>query len=207
MNKNVDLYFVEGCGRCELGNTPQCKVNFWQDELKSLRRIALESGLTEESKWGMPCYTWSGKNIVIVSAFKEYAAMLFFKGALLKDPKGILTTPTENSQSGRQARFTKASDIKKTESVLKAYLDEAIELEKSGAKVEFKKVSEFVVPEEFQSVLDKTPAVKKAFEALTPGRQKGYLLHFAGAKQSKTREARIEKCVPRILAGKGIDDR
>jgi uncharacterized protein YdeI (YjbR/CyaY-like superfamily) len=207
MNPKIDRYLAEGCGRCALGNTPQCKVNFWQDELKALRRIALESGLTEESKWGMPCYTFDKKNIVIVSAFKEYAAMLFFKGALLKDPKGILTTPTENSQSGRQARYTKLSDIKKTESVLKAYLAEAIELEKSGAKVEFKKVSEFVVPEEFQAVLDKTPAVKKAFEALTPGRQKGYLLHFAGAKQSKTREARIEKCLPGILAGKGIDDR
>jgi len=207
MNPKVDQYLAEGCGRCSLGNTPQCKVNFWPKELEELRRIVLECGLTEELKWGMPCYTSDKKNIVIVSAFKEYAAMLFFKGSLLKDPKGILTTPTENSQSGRQARFTRASDIKKTESVLKAYLAEAIELEKSGAKVEFKKVSEFVVPEEFQARLDSDPALKKAFEVLTPGRRKGYLLHFAGAKQSKTRQSRIDNCLPRILAGKGLDDR
>jgi len=207
MNPKIDQYLAEGCGRCSLGNTPQCKVNFWQDELKALRRIALECGLTEELKWGMPCYSSDKKNIVIVSAFKEYASVNFVKGSLLKDPKGILVTATENTQAGRQIRYTKLADIKKTESVLKAYLAEAIELEKSGAKVEFKKVSEFVIPEEFQAVLDKTPAVKKAFDALTPGRQKGYLLHFAGAKQSKTREARIEKCTPGILAGKGVDDR
>lgn len=207
MNRKVDQYLAEGCGRCSLGNTPQCKVHSWTEELKALRRIVLECGLVEELKWGMPCYTMGKKNIVIVSAFKEYCAVLFFKGALLKDPKRILTTPTENSQSGRQIRYTGLSDIVGTEAVLKAYLNEAVELENSGAKVAYKSVSEFVVPEEFQARLDDAPSLRKAFESLTPGRRKGYLLHFAGAKQSKTREARIDKCVPLILAGKGIDDR
>lgn len=207
MTRSVDQYLSEGCGRCALGNTPRCKVNSWKDELRALRRIALESGLDEESKWGVPCYTAGGGNVVLVAAFKEYCAVSFFKGALLGDPEGILIAPTENSQADRQLRYTSLSEIERTESVLKAYLARAIELERSGAKVEFKKVSELAVPEEFQASLDADPALKSAFESLTPGRRKGYLLHFAGAKQSKTRQARIEKCVPRIMAGKGIDDR
>lgn len=207
MTRNVDRYLSEGCGRCALGNTPRCKVNSWKDELRALRRIALESGLDEESKWGVPCYTTGGGNVAIVAAFKEYCAVSFFKGALLADPEGILIAPTENSQADRQIRYTSLSEIERTESVLKAYLAEAAALERSGARVEFKKVSEFAVPEEFQTILDSDPALAKAFESLTPGRRKGYLLHFAGAKQSKTRQARIEKCVPRIMAGKGIDER
>lgn len=207
MTRNVDQYLSEGCGRCALGNTPRCKVNAWKDELRTLRRIALESGLDEESKWGVPCYTTGGGNVAIVAAFKEYCAVSFFKGALLADPEGILIAPTENSQADRQIRYTSLSEIEETESVLKAYLAEAAALERSGARVEFKKVSEFAVPEEFQTILDSDPALAKAFESLTPGRRKGYLLHFAGAKQSKTRQTRIEKCVPRIMAGKGIDER
>ncbi len=207
MNPKIDQYLSEGCGRCALGNTPQCKVHFWTEELARLRKIVLDFGLTEELKWGMPCYTLGKKNIVIVSAFKEYCAVLFFKGALLKDASGILTTQTENSQSGRQARYTSLDQIAKTETILISYLKEAVELENSGAKVEFKKVTEFAIPEEFQAKLSSSPDLKKAFEALTPGRQKGYLLHFAAAKQSKTREARIEKLMPQILAGKGFDER
>ena len=207
MNKSVDLYLTEGCGRCSLGGTPQCKVHTWTEELKALRRIVLDRGLVEESKWGMPCYTSGGKNIAIVAAFKEYCAVSFFKGALLRDPDGILTAPTENSQSNRQIRYTSLAGIKKMESVLIAYLDEAVELERSGSKVAFRSASEFEIPEEFQIRLEGEPSLKTAFESLTPGRRKGYLLHFAGAKQSKTRQARIEKCIPRILEGKGIDDR
>lgn len=207
MNPKVDQYLSDGCGRCDLGGTSRCKVHLWTKPLEELRRIVLASGLSEELKWGMPCYTSQGKNIVIVSAFKEYCAVLFFKGSLLKDPEGILTTPTENSQSGRQLRFTTVAEIKKREKLLKTYLQEAVDLEKSGAKVAFKDVTEFDVPVELQEALDGSPALKKAFEALTPGRRKAYLLHFSGAKQSTTRRSRIEKCAPQILAGKGLDDR
>lgn len=207
MNPKVDAYLANGCGRCKYASTPQCKVHDWTEELVALRRIALESGLVEELKWDMPCYTADKKNIVIVSAFKEYAAVLFFKGSLMKDPKKILTTPTENSQSGRQLRFTDVATIAKLEPVVKAYLKEAVELEKSGAKVEYKKVEEFAVPEELRRRLDGSRQLKAAFEALTPGRRKGYLLHISAAKQAKTRESRIDACVPKILAGKGFDDR
>lgn len=207
MNPKVDAYLAEGCGRCKYASTPQCKVHNWTDELVALRRILLASGLTEELKWDMPCYTVDKKNIAILSAFKEYCAILFFKGALLKDPKGVLTTPTENSQAGSQLRFTDVATIAKLEPVVKAYLKEAVALEKSGAKIEFKKVTEFDVPEELQRRFDGSPDLKAAFEALTPGRRKGYLLHIAGAKQSKTRESRIDACTPKILAGKGFDDR
>jgi len=178
----------------------------WQDELRELRRIVRASGLTEDLKWGVPCYTLDNANVVLLHVFKEYCAILFVKGSLLGDPTRVLVTQTENVQAGRQIRFTNVKEVLEKEPLLKAYLAEAIDLERSGAKVEFKKATEFAVPEEFQAELEGDPDLKAAFEALTPGRQKGYLLHFAGAKQAKTREARIEKCRPRILAGQGLDD-
>jgi uncharacterized protein YdeI (YjbR/CyaY-like superfamily) len=178
----------------------------WRDEMALLRKIALSCNLREELKWGQPCYTLEGKNIVLIHGFKEYCAFLFFKGALLKDPDGILVVQTGNVQAARQIRFTEASGIAKMQAVLKAYILEAIEVEKAGRKVEFKKTAEFPVADEFRDRLERTPALKKAFEALTPGRQRGYLLHFSSAKQAATRESRIEKCLPRILAGMGLVD-
>ena len=182
------------------------KASEWQEEFKKLRMIVLDCQLTEELKWGKPCYTFQNSNIVLIHGFKEYCALLFFKGALLKDAKGILVQQTENVQAARQIRFTNVREIVKMESTLKAYIKEAIEVEKAGLEVNYKKTSEFKIPEEFQNKLDETPALKTAFDALTPGRQRGYLLHFSGAKQSQTREARIEKCMPQILDGKGLND-
>ena len=182
------------------------KAQKWQEEFEKLRAIALSCPLTEELKWGQPCYSLEGANIVLIHGFKEYCALLFFKGALLKDEKGLLVQQTENVQSARQIRFTGLKEITKLEPVLKAYFKEAIEVEKAGMKVEMKKTSEFAMPEEFEKVLKKNAALKKAFEALTPGRQRAYLLHFAAAKQSATRESRIEKWTPQILAGKGLMD-
>lgn len=178
----------------------------WQKEFKKLRAIILDCELAEELKWGKPCYRLDGSNIVLMHGFKEYCALLFMKGALLKDPKKLLVAQTENVQSARQIRFTNVQEITKLESALKAYIRDAIKVEKSGAKVEFKKTNEFKMPEEFKAKLNKSAALKKAFEALTPGRQRGYLLHFSSAKQSKTREARVEKYIPQILDGKGLDD-
>jgi uncharacterized protein YdeI (YjbR/CyaY-like superfamily) len=178
----------------------------WQKELKELRRIVLDCGLAEEMKWGQPCYTSQGKNVVLIHGFKGYCALLFMNGALLKDRRGILIQQTENVQSGRQIRFTDVREIFKLEPFLKAYIDEAIEAEKSGLKVKKKKTSDFAVAEEFQEKLDENRALKKAFGGLTPGRQRAYLLYFSGAKQSKTREARVVKCIPRILDAKGMDD-
>jgi uncharacterized protein YdeI (YjbR/CyaY-like superfamily) len=178
----------------------------WQAEQRRLREIVLECPLTEELKWGCPCYTFETRNVVLIHRFKEYCALLFMKGALLKDAKGILIQQTENVQAGRQIRFTNVREIAEMEPILKAYIHEAIEVEKAGLKVKLKKPSEFKVAEEFQTKLDKMPALKKAFRALTPGRQRAYLLYFSAAKQSKTREGRVEKCVPRILKGKGLDD-
>ena len=181
------------------------KSKKWQQELQALRTIILDSPLTEEVKWGHPCYTFQKSNIVLIHGFKEYCALLFFKGALLKDAKGILVQQTKNVQAGRQIRFNNVREIVKMEIVLKAYINEAVEVEKAGLKVKFKRNPE-PVPEEFQKKLDEIPALKTAFAALTPGRQRGYLLYFSGAKQSKTRESRIEKCMPQILNGKGLDD-
>ncbi|MEI4484230.1 MULTISPECIES: YdeI/OmpD-associated family protein [Phyllobacterium] len=178
----------------------------WQEEFAELRSIALECELAEELKWGVPCYTFQNSNIVLIHGFKTYCAMLFIQGALLKDGKNILIRQTENVQSARQVRFTSLSEITGMRDVLKDYIQEAIEVQKAGLKVDFKKTKEFAVPEEFQIKLDNMPALKTAFEALTPGRQRGYLLHFSSAKQSKTREARIEKAMPKILEGKGLDD-
>ena len=206
MNPKVDVYFTAGCGRCPLMNTPQCKVHHWREELEKLRMIILDRGLTEELKWGVPCYTFQNSNIVLIGAFKEYCVISFFKGALLKDAEGILSKPGENSQAGRVIRFTDVREIAELEPVLKDYLDEAVEVEKAGLKVNFKKPAEFVVPEEFQNKLAVSPDLKNAFEALTPGRRRGYILYFSQPKQSKTRAARIEKCTPQILIGKGLND-
>jgi len=178
----------------------------WREEFELLRKIVLDCGLAEDLKWGQPCYALEKSNIVLMHGFKEYCALLFFKGALLKDAKGILITQTENVQSARQIRFKSAQEVAKLKPVLKAYILEAIEVEKSGLKVAFKKTTEFKMPEEFKNKLDENAALKTAFYALTPGRQRGYPLYFSQAKQSATRESRIEKCAKQILKGKGLDD-
>ena len=182
------------------------KAEKWQEEFEKLRTILLDCPLTEELKWGVPCYTFQGKNIVLMHGFKEYCALLFIKGALLKDDKGILITQTENVQSARQARFTNVQEIVDLENILKEYVYEAIEVEASGLKVKYKKTTEFSMPEEFQNKLDDDPALQAAFESLTPGRQRGYLLYFSAPKQSRTRTARVEKSMQKILDGKGLND-
>jgi len=179
----------------------------WQAEFEKLRMIILDCQLTEELKWGVPCYTLQKSNVVLIHGFKEYCAILFIKGSLLQDPEKILIQQTENVQAGRQVRFTNIKQIKELETTLKAYIYEAIEVEKAGLKVEFKKREEVLAPEEFLKVLNENPALKAAFEALTPGRQKAYNMYFAEAKQSKTRQARIEKSMEQILNGKGLTDR
>jgi uncharacterized protein YdeI (YjbR/CyaY-like superfamily) len=191
MNQKVDFYF---------------KKAKWQEELEHLRTIALESKLEEELKWGCPCYTLDKNNIVLIHEFKEYCALLFFKGALLKDPKGILIQQTANVQAARQMRFTSVPEIIKLKATIKAYIKEAVEIEVAGLKVPLKKATEFKIAEEFQIKLDKSAALKKAFYALTPGRQRAYLLFFTAAKQAATREARVQKCVLQILKGKGLND-
>jgi len=178
----------------------------WQEELEKLRKIVLDCGLTEELKWGVPCYTFQESNVVLIHVFKEYCALLFFKGALLKDAKGILIQQTANVQAARQIRFTNVREIVKMKTILRAYIYEAIEVEKAGLKVNFKKPTEFAIPEEFQNNLAEMPGLKTAFGALTPGRQRAYLLYFSAPKQSKTRESRVEKCMQQILNGKGLND-
>ena len=192
MNPKVDFYFS--------------KANKWQEEIRRLRTIVLSCGLTEELKWGCPCYTFEKKNIVLIHVFKEYCALLFFKGALLDDAEGILVQQTKNVQVARQIRFTSVREIVQMKSILKAYIFEAIELEKSGLKPTLKRTAEYGIPEEFQKKLDKTPALKSAFKALTPGRQRGYILYFSAPKQSKTRDARVKKYMRQILNGKGLND-
>lgn len=182
------------------------KAKTWQKEQEKLRGIVLDCKLTEELKWGVPCYTFQESNIVLIHGFKEYCALLFFKGALLKNSKGILVQQTQNVQAARQIRFTNVHEIVKQKATLKAYIQEAIEIEKAGLKVDFKKTKEFNMPGEFQIALKKNPALSKAFDALTPGRQRAYLLHFSAPKQAKTRESRIKKCLPDILKGKGLND-
>lgn len=205
MNPKVDAYLTQGCMRCKLGGTPNCKVHNWEEELKKLRAMLLDCGLTEELKWSQPCYTYQKRNVVMMSAFKEYCSLSFMKGSLLKDTYGILVMPGENTQVGRQIRFTNAQDIAKMDPILKAYLNEAIEVEKSGAKPTVKKNPEPIL-EELQAKLDEIPSLKTAFETLTPGRQRAYILYFTAPKQSKTRESRVEKCMPKILDGKGLND-
>lgn len=192
MNPKVDFYFS--------------KATQWHEELEQLRRIVLDCHLAEELKWGCPCYTFGDNNVVLIHTFKDYCALLLFKGALLKDPNGILIQQTKNVQAARQIRFTGVEEILEQEPVLKAYIYEAVEIEEAGLKVPLKKTSDFAVPEEFQNKLDELPDLKAAFESLTPGRQRGYLFYFAQPKQSKTRTSRVEKYVQHILDGKGIDD-
>ncbi len=192
MNPKVDVYLS--------------KVKKWREELTQLRRIVLDCGLDEELKWYHPCYTFQKSNIVVLQDFKEYCALMFFKGALLRDEKGILIKPTENVQAGRQVRFTGIKEIIEMEPILKAYIYEAVEAEKAGLKINLKQTSEYPVPDEFQNKLDELPVLKTAFNTLTPGRQRAYLLYFSAPKQSKTREARVEKYIPQILNGKGLND-
>lgn len=192
MNPRVDVF---------LSKTEQ-----WQEELETLRTFLLDTELTEELKWGKPCYAYQGRNVVLMHGFKDYCALLFFKGALLKDIHGVLIKQTENVQAGRQIRFTNVREIVELKDVLKTYIREAIEVEKAGLEVTFKKTTEFGIPEEFQTKLNENPALKSAFAALTPGRQRAYLLYFSGAKQPKTRASRVEKCMQQIVNGKGIDD-
>lgn len=192
MNRKVDDYLR--------------RAKKWQKEFERLRTIALGCELTEELKWGQPCYTFQNKNIVIIQGFKEYCAFLFFKGALLKDTEGLLVKPGENTQSSRQIRFTKVREIIRLERVLTAYIHEAIDVERAGLKVKLRKTADLEMPEEFQTKLDQSPALKKAFYALTPGRQRAYLFYFSQAKQAKTRESRVAKCSGQILKGKGLHD-
>jgi len=193
MNPKVDFYFS--------------KAKKWQEELEKLRMIVFDCGLTKEVKWGVPCYTFQKSNIVLIHVFKEYCALLFFKGALLNDANGILIQQTQNVQAGRQIRFTNVREIVEMEPILKTYIYEAIEVEKASLKVNFIKNTELLFPEEFQKKLDEIPAVEAAFDALTPGRQRAYNLYFSAPKQSKTRESRVEKCMQQILNGKGLNDR
>ena len=204
-NPLVDQYFLQGCGRCPLGGTPKCKVHFWTEELAELRRIVLESGLTEELKWGVATYCYQGKNVAIVSAFKEYTSLSFFKGALLTDKDKLLHSPGESSQASRLLRYKDTETVLEQEQLIKSFLAEAIELEKSGKKVEFKKNPE-PVPVELEQKMEENPDLAAAFKALTPGRQRGYILFFSAPKQSATRVNRIEKMIPQILAGKGMND-
>jgi uncharacterized protein YdeI (YjbR/CyaY-like superfamily) len=192
MNPTVDFYFN--------------KEKKWHEEVVKLRTVVLDCGLSEELKWGNPCYTFEKSNIVLIHVFKEYCALLFFKGALLSDPDGILIQQTKNVQAARQIRFTNTREITKLKNSIKAYIYEAIAVEKAGLKVTLKKTSEFTMPEEFKKKLKEMPALKAAFEALTPGRQRAYKLHFSTPKQSKTREARVGKYIPQILDGKGLND-
>jgi uncharacterized protein YdeI (YjbR/CyaY-like superfamily) len=192
MEKNIESYFS--------------KPKKWQKEIQEMRAIALDCNLTETFKWGHPCYTLNNDNIVLIHEFKSYCAYLFFKGALIQDEKGLLIQQSENVQAARQIRFTHVDEIIKLKKILKAYIFEAIAIEKAGLKVALKETAAYTIPEEFQQVLDKQKKVHKAFYTLTPGRQRAYLLHFAAPKQSKTRVARIEKCLPLILSGLGLND-
>ena len=192
MNSKVDWYLS--------------KSKKWEEEMEQLRRIALYCGLTEELKWGCPCYTWHGSNVVLIHEFKEYCAYLFFKGALLNNAKGLLVQQTENVQAARQIRFTSIKQIAEQIDILKTYIFDAIDVEKAGSKVTLKKPIAFKIAKEFQNKMDELPALKTAFEALTPGRQRAYLLHFAAPKQAKTRASRVENCVEQIFNGKGLND-
>jgi uncharacterized protein YdeI (YjbR/CyaY-like superfamily) len=206
LNPQVDAYFAQGCGRCSLFDTPQCRVHKWQEEMQTLRNYLLEAGLTEERKWGNPCYTFLGKNVVMLGALKEYCSLGFFKGSLLHDPKGLLVAAGENSQASRQLRYTSVKDILRDKKHIAALIGEAIKAEQEGKKVVFKSVHEFPMPIELKQRFEDNPAFEKAFHALTPGRQRGYLLHFAEPKQSANRVARIDKYEEQIMRGEGLHD-
>lgn len=205
MNTSPDQYFIDGCGRCSLGGTPKCKVHTWAAELALLRSLIQNTELTEECKWGVPCYTLDGKNVLMLSAFKEYCCISFLKGALLKDDKNLLTKQGEYGQSGRLVKITTIDEIVKYEQAIVDFIDQAITNEKAGLKVETRPNPE-PIPEELQAVLIDDPTFRDAFFALTPGRQRGYIIHFSQPKQSKTRIARIEKYTPQILNGEGMHD-
>jgi len=203
----VDKYLSIGCGRCKLVGTPQCKVHNWDNELMLLRQILLKTDLTEDLKWDQPCYTYNGKNILILSAFKEYASISFFKGALLKDDKGLLIKPTENTQSNRQFRFKTTKEIIDLQLTINQYVQEAIDIENSGQKILLKKHEDYSIPVELEEIFQKELNFKEAFYRLTPGRQRGYLIHFSSGKQSKTRLSRILKSMDKIYEGLGFNER
>lgn len=206
MNPAVDQYLAEGCGRCKLHATPDCKVHRWAAELRALRALLMSCGLTEERKWGMPCYTIKGKNVIMLFAWKDCCALSFFKGVLLTDTDGLLQLPGENSHEGRIVRFTSMQQIIEHEPALRTLVFEAIDAEEKGIKIPARPAAAQPMPEELATRLAADPALREAFTRLTPGRQRGYLLHIAGAKQSATREARIDRCAPSILAGKGLNE-
>ncbi|MDF3129630.1 DUF1801 domain-containing protein [Kiritimatiellaeota bacterium B1221] len=205
--ENVDEYFKDGCGRCPLGATPGCKVHAWVDVLQGLRAILQETALTEEIKWSVPCYTFKGRNVLILSAFKESVTLSFFRGAEMKDPDHLLEKPGENSRFARVIRFTDVEKAERLKTQLQGYIAEAVAIEESGKQAKPEKAVRLALPGELETVFSKEPDFKKAFEALTPGRQRGYLLHFSSAKQSKTKIARIQKCMPKIFDGKGWNER
>lgn len=204
---DVDGYLEEGCGRCSLGGTPLCKVHRWREELVALRALLLQAGLEEQIKWGMPCYLFQGKNIVMLAAMKEYCCLSFFKGALLEDPAGILVFAGQDSQVGKQARFTNMRELAAVVDMLPLYITEAIQVELSGKQVVKKTIEERTIPKELEARFTALPELEQAFKALTPGRQRAYILHFGGAKQASTRIARIAKCEAAIFAGKGYGER
>ena len=206
MTKDIQTYLLAGCGRCPLGGTPDCKVHTWKAEISLLRKIVSTTGLTEEMKWGGPCYTYNGKNVLMISALKKYANVSFFKGVLLKDEKNLLVKAGEHSQAARMFRFTHTDEIHAIEAEVKAYIFEAIEVERAGLKVEFKKEPE-PIPTELEQKFKEDPLLEHAFFALTPGRQRGYIIYFTAPKQSKTRLSRIEKCTEKILNGEGLHDK
>lgn len=206
VNPKVDKYLIDGCMRCEFGATPKCKVNNWRVELETLRQIVLQCELTEELKWGVPCYTFNNKNIIMIAAFKAYASLSFFKGALLTDNENILLKPGENSQAARIIKYTNPEQIIAQTEIIKSYINQAIALEKLEQKVEFKKNFE-PIPLELTDIFNKDSELKNAFYALTQGRQRGYIIYFSQPKQSQTRVSRIEKCRDKILNGEGLNDK
>lgn len=207
MTKDIETYLLEGCGRCELGGTPDCKVHTWTNEIRELRRIILSCGLDEEVKWGNPCYTFQGNNVLMIAAFKQFVSLSFFKGVLLSDSDKLLAQQGENSQAVRVLKFIEVKRVLELEPVIKSYIYEAIEVEKRGLKVSFKAKDDLVYPDELLQAFEGNEDLKTAFEALTPGRQRGFILHFTQPKKSETRTNRIEKCKPLIFDGKGLQGR
>ncbi|MCH8529478.1 MAG: YdeI/OmpD-associated family protein [Saccharospirillum sp.] len=205
-NPAVDEYLAEGCGRCDKVGTPECKVNTWREGLVELRKVVLETHLVEDRKWGSPCYTFKDQNVVMIGTFKTNFVLSFMKGALLEDKEKLLVAPGENTQSGRVIRFTDAKRVVELAPVLKAYILEAIELHKAGVRVKLKKHDDYEVPFELRQAMDQDEDLKEAFNTLTPGRQRSYFLHIGGAKQAKTRAARVEKCRDKIFDGKGFNE-